>query len=77
LEQHVLVGTTLRIQRGEALTIGRTSFSIDSPDHWTTTLYVENVNNERGSPLVTYQTFRDWDARVRPRTFGAQIEYRF
>jgi iron complex outermembrane receptor protein len=54
--------------------IGRTTLSLDSPEHWTVAVFVDNVNNEKGSPARSGNP--DWNVRVRPRTFGLQFEYR-
>lgn len=64
---------------GDAMLIARASFAIAAPDHWTATLFIDNLNNEQGS-AVRFPIFHDflpWDTRVRPRTIGAQLEYRF
>jgi outer membrane receptor protein involved in Fe transport len=55
--------------------IGRASFSVDAPQHWTATAYVENINNEKDA--INVGLTPTWDARVRPRTFGLQFEYRY
>lgn len=68
------------IAPGDPMLIGRASFSVKSPGHWVTTLFVDNINNESGSPVrlpFVPGVIMDWDTRVRPRTYGAQLEYRF
>ena len=62
---------------GDDMIVGRTSLSVDSPDHWSAMLFVDNVNNERGAPQRQALPFRDWDLRIRPRTIGLQLEYQF
>jgi iron complex outermembrane recepter protein len=53
----------------------RANLSLASANHWTATLFADNLNNEAGSPS------RDFDellsTRVRPRTLGLQLEYRY
>lgn len=61
---------------GDDMLIARASVSIESEAHWSATLFVDNLNDEDGSPVVP-SAFADWDARVRPRTIGLQIEYRY
>jgi len=72
-----LSGTNVLMGVGERMVIGRASFSIESPKYWRTSLYVDNVTDERDPPLRTTNAFRDWDDRIRPRTIGLQLEYRF
>lgn len=49
--------------------------SLDLPSHWTASIYSENLNNERGSPLGTNTP--SGALRIRPRTVGLQMDYRF
>jgi len=60
---------------GNAMVISRASFAIDSPDkHWTVSLYGDNLNNDRGTPLPE-PPIAEWSARLRPRTVGMQLDY--
>ena len=70
-------GEPLILQDGDPIVIGRAGLSIEEPHHWTTTLYIDNLNNERGSPVRAFVGADNYDARVRPRTIGLQIQYRF
>lgn len=70
-----LVGTTLTVASGDSQTIARASFSINAPSHWTATLFADNINNYSG--VIVRGTNLDRNTRVRPRTIGAQLEYRF
>jgi iron complex outermembrane recepter protein len=65
------------VQSGDAIVLARASFSIDSPSHWTATLYGENLNNDRGSPVKVFIGVPNWNAQIRPRTVGVQAEYKF
>jgi len=65
------------VQRGDPLTTGRVSLSLVAPRHWQASLFVDNVTNERGSPIDAFAGVPDWAARVRPRTAGLQLEYGF
>lgn len=62
---------------GDPILISRASVSIRAPARWTASLFVDNLNNERGSPVRISRTNRDLDVRVRPRTVGVQFEYRY
>jgi iron complex outermembrane recepter protein len=68
-------GSPAVVQDGDAMVFLRARFSIESPDHWTATLYGDNLNNERGSPVRAFIGVDNWDARVRPRTVGVQLDY--
>jgi iron complex outermembrane receptor protein len=64
---------------GDAMLIGRASFEVDASSNWTATLFVDNFTDERDA-ITRIGFFRDvltWDTRVRPRTIGMQLEYRF
>lgn len=77
-EFRAVAGTGVQINRGDPMTIGRVAASLVAPTRWTATLYVDNVNNEQGSPYVNGGGGRtDRDMRVRPRTAGVQVEYQF
>jgi iron complex outermembrane recepter protein len=55
----------------------RASVAIDSPDgRWTAKIFGENLTDEHSSPLV-FASITDWSERVRPRTIGLQVDYRF
>lgn len=77
-EHRTLRARVPRITVGDPMLIARTSFSVDAPDHWTATIFVDNVNNEQGTPIrQPFSLAVDRDARVRPRTVGVQLECRF
>lgn len=65
-----------RSTAGEPILIAGTSFSINSPSHWTATLFVDNVNNEQ-DPVTQDFLVPFWDSHVRPRTIGLQFEYSY
>jgi iron complex outermembrane recepter protein len=71
-----LVGTGVLVQSGDPMVFSRASIAIESPTHWTVTLFGDNLNNERGTPVEAFIGTPNWDARVRPRTCGVQFEYR-
>jgi outer membrane receptor protein involved in Fe transport len=52
----------------------RARFGVDFSRHWTAAAFVDNANNWNGTqaPGVPYP---QWSLRVRPRTFGLQLEY--
>jgi iron complex outermembrane recepter protein len=66
-------GPTLAIN-GNSMIDGRTSLSLIS-QHWTTTLFADNVTNWRGAVLRTNVAISG--LRDRPRTVGLQIEYHY
>ncbi len=76
-QQDRTVSGGLLISRGQSQLIGGSRFSVDASDRIRATLYVDNITNQNhfivgAAGIAT----RDFDARVRPRTFGIQLEYR-
>lgn len=71
------VHTIAMVGTGDSMLIARTGFSLMSPNHWTATLFVDNVNDEDGAAVRQPFLFRDWDARARPRTVVLQLDYSF
>jgi iron complex outermembrane recepter protein len=61
---------------GESILIARAGISLDAPEHWTATLFVDNLNNEDGIVIRQFAV-DDWSARTRPRTVGLQVEVHF
>jgi outer membrane receptor protein involved in Fe transport len=61
---------------GDPIVIGRVGMSVESRDHWSATLFVNNVNNERGAVIRPYMV-PELTSRVRTRTAGVQLEYHF
>jgi outer membrane receptor protein involved in Fe transport len=58
----------------------RASASIQGGNHWSATLFGDNLSDDKGSP-TTYAhqagPAADFAQRVRPRTIGLQLEYKF
>ena len=62
--------------KGDPLWYGRANFSVLAPTHWSAMLFVDNIANvnpafPRISPTI------EWTPRIRPRTVGLQIEYKY
>jgi iron complex outermembrane recepter protein len=74
-------GTTVLTTHSDPLLFGRLSFEVDSQDHWTAGLYVDNVSNENGiSNAFIFPAGATTGARSmhpRPRTYSLQLEYRY
>jgi iron complex outermembrane recepter protein len=69
-------GPVVIAQWGDPMVIGRVGVALVSPAHWSTSLYVENVTNERGA-LSRALDDPDLYTRIRPRTIGLQVDYHF
>lgn len=52
------------------------SISIAAREHWVATAFGDNLTNERGTQLYDAGA-PTWSMRLRPRTIGLQLEYRF
>jgi outer membrane receptor protein involved in Fe transport len=64
---------------GDAILITRLSAEIRT-ERWSATVFADNLGNENGAVVrlpFAPGLVDDWDTRVRPRTVGVQIEYRF
>ena len=77
MTQNELSGNTVLWSRGDDMVNVRTSFVIDASEHWSAMLFVDNLTNDRGTPEIYQPTVPTLDARVRPRTFGLQLDYHF
>jgi outer membrane receptor protein involved in Fe transport len=66
----------VRLSPGDSITTARASFSIESPRNWTGTIFVENATDEDGA-VFGNRAVPAWSTRLRPRTVGLQVEYRF
>jgi iron complex outermembrane receptor protein len=75
LERRALVDGVSHVLASDSLLVSRLSFAVDSPSHWTTTLFVDNLNDEKGSTFT--ETNPALHLRMRPRTAGVQLEYQF
>ena len=73
--ERILQGDEVVTTAGGPLLIGRASVSVEAPSGWTASFFVDNFNNE-SNPSSRPTTGPDFWMRVRPRTIGAQIEYR-
>lgn len=76
-EDRTVSGGVRLIARGQSQLIGSTRLAVEATDHLRATIFVDNVTNQNhviigAAGIAT----RDFDARVRPRTFGLQLEYR-
>jgi iron complex outermembrane receptor protein len=74
-DNRIVVGDLL-VAEGDAMFIGRATVSLDLLDRWSATLFVDNVTDEDGSAVRSPFT-PNWNTHTRPRTVGAQFEYRF
>jgi outer membrane receptor protein involved in Fe transport len=63
------------IFEGSNLVIARASATVTAPAHWSVTAFVDNLNNYRRSPFPEFPGIEEWSERVRPRTYGLQLEY--
>jgi iron complex outermembrane recepter protein len=76
LTSAVFGGATV-LEPGDPMLISRLRFTVEAPRHWSAAIFADNLNDERGSQMITVPGFAEYDVRVRPRTVGVQLEYRF
>jgi iron complex outermembrane recepter protein len=53
----------------------RASVGVESPAHWSASLFADNLTNEEG--ISRDQFSPRWHTYLRPRTIGVQFEYRY
>jgi iron complex outermembrane recepter protein len=73
----VLLGPAANVGRGDPEFIPKASFSLISKSGWTGTLYADNLSNYQKSPTPGYGGLAEYYGRVRPRTVGLQLEYKY
>lgn len=62
---------------GNSMVNVRTSFAIDTSEHWSVNLFADNLSNYRGTPEIYQPTVPTLDLRVRPRTIGLEVNYHY
>jgi outer membrane receptor protein involved in Fe transport len=62
---------------GKSILISRAVFAVRAPEHWEVSLFADNLNNEKDSVVGNPFDGPDASVRVRPRTVGVQLDYRF
>lgn len=67
----------LLVQEGDDILIARAAVSAELGEHWTATLFGNNLGREAGTPAVIFPgVVPNWSSRVRPMTVGLQLHYR-
>jgi len=77
MAQNELTGGSVLWVEGNSMVNVRTSFTLDTPEHWSVVLFADNLSNDRGTPEIYQPTVPTLDARVRPRTVGVEVNYRY
>jgi iron complex outermembrane recepter protein len=77
LDNTVLLGGAVLTGRGDPLFTSRARLSIASTSNWTTTLFVDNLNNYQEAPFWGYGNIPQYEGRVRPRTVGLQLSFQY
>jgi iron complex outermembrane recepter protein len=65
----------ITINKGDDILITRASLAFEAPRNWGLTLFVDNANDEDGTPSANADPRQS--IRVRPRTWGLQLDYHF
>lgn len=62
---------------GNTMFVARADFSILFSKKWGVTVFVDNLTNDRGTPVATpyLPTTMDWNDRIRPLTAGLRLTY--
>lgn len=75
LDSRSIVSSQARVATGDAMLLGRAGVSLNGNDHWSATLFVDNIANEDGAPIRQPNLPAAFNTSVRPRTVGLQLEY--
>lgn len=70
-----LVGGQSRIITGDNILTARANIGVNSPNGWSAALFIENLTDEDGTPIPGVDAYAQ--IRLRPRTIGLQVEYRY
>lgn len=80
-EQYTSVLNSVDLQLGQeanlpsnSMLIARANFSVMTPEHWSITLFVDNLANYNGIVAASADT-PQWDTRIPPRTIGMRVDY--
>jgi outer membrane receptor protein involved in Fe transport len=65
----------LVLGEGDPILMTHASIALQSPNNWEVSLYGDNLNNENGAVVGSPFFGIDGSTRVRPRTFGLQLDY--
>lgn len=68
--------TGTAVVSGDALLLARAHLTLDTPGGWSAGLFADNITNESGA-TPTVNLLPEWQLRVRPRTFGVQLDFHF
>lgn len=65
------------VGKADSILITRASFTVEADEHWSVSLFADNLNNEKGTAAKAFITpyAADWNSRVRPRTIGVRLNY--
>jgi len=68
---------TLQVASSDPVFTSRAAFTVDASKNWSATLFINNLNDYKGIVSPTFVGVSDWDARLRPRTIGVQLDYHY
>lgn len=76
LQSRAVRGTRTVATEADSILLARAALAVESPDRWIATLFADNIFNN--NDVVVRDGFSDtWNTRLRPRTIGLQLEYRY
>ncbi len=77
IQTKALVGVAVQTKAADDILVGRVAFSVNAPDHWAASVFVDNVTDQDGRVSPGVAASGVWDVRIRPRTVGLQLEWTF
>jgi iron complex outermembrane recepter protein len=73
-QYQVVAGPT--VFQSDSLTTESARFTVESGDHWSVSLFGDNLSDENGIPSNN-ANIGPWQPRIPPRTFGIQLELHY
>lgn len=76
LADPTVIGGVVVVPKNDSMLTADARFSLAAAEHWTATLFADNLTDEDGTPARGLNPV-EWSIRIRPRTIGLQLEYQF
>lgn len=77
IESRNFAGGILNIAESDRIVNASVGIALESPSHWVTTLYADNLTDEDGFIQADTDPAGFLNQQLRPRTVGVQFQYRY
>jgi outer membrane receptor protein involved in Fe transport len=76
-QSRVLLGTVVTVGDSDSAFVPEASFSLESRHGWTATVFGQNLSNFHGVASPGFGGLTEYYGRLRPRTIGFQLEFKY